>query len=263
MMKKRLALVAALFLLVGSPQALATETPASLVGTTCPLCHFCPQPLGFCVLIWAAGFLILLLLLVILTGRGKRCPVCQARNKRRAEICCNCHYNLAAAAYQSSVPPLIANEQGYISLALNAHQPGGPYPEQAGNIWTDRSATANQPIRPAAKAAALPAREYAAPAPAAQQYAAPLSMPAPRGPYTPPLTAARSAPADDHCYIPQPPATNTAASPAGIPPAVKAAASPRPAAVPAASERKPCPYCGKILPARAMFCSECGHRLHH
>ncbi|MBR2783975.1 MAG: hypothetical protein IKD93_07285, partial [Firmicutes bacterium] len=59
----------------------------------CPLCHICPQPLGVCCFVWAAGILLLLILLVALTGGRRRCPICGCRVRKRTRLCPDCGYN--------------------------------------------------------------------------------------------------------------------------------------------------------------------------
>lgn len=59
----------------------------------CRLCHLCPQPLGLCCFVWAALILLALILLVALTGRKYRCPVCGCRVKKRTKLCPDCGYN--------------------------------------------------------------------------------------------------------------------------------------------------------------------------
>ena len=255
MMKTKLVMLIALFWCFSSP-ALASPDSSAPAGGVCSLCHFCPHPYGFCVLIWAAAILLLLLIVTCLVGRKKKCPVCRARNKRRAEFCENCDYDFYGQEADLAVPLAQAVGDGLNPAVL-------PQPAPAkGGIWTDRSALANQPIPPAAKAQARRVAEATAPAPAARQYTEPLSMPAPRNQYTPALTAqAFGVPEDQYIPQPSPVPAKAKALQDSIPAAVKQAASPKPAAIPSAAERKPCPYCGKILPARALFCSECGNRL--
>ena len=59
----------------------------------CPLCHLCPAPLGVCCFIWAAVILLALIVLVALTVRKHRCPVCGCRVKKKTRRCPDCGYN--------------------------------------------------------------------------------------------------------------------------------------------------------------------------
>ena len=59
----------------------------------CHLCKLCPAPLGVCCFVWAAGILLILILLLALTGRKYRCPVCGCRVGKRTKLCPDCGYN--------------------------------------------------------------------------------------------------------------------------------------------------------------------------
>lgn len=78
----------------------------------CPLCHFCPHPLGICCFIWAAVVLLALITLLALTGRKYRCPVCGCRVRKRTKLCPDCGYN-----FVTGEPPAYArhilNQQPY------------------------------------------------------------------------------------------------------------------------------------------------------
>ncbi len=41
-------------------------------GSSCPICHFCPQPLGLCIFIWLAILVLLILVIVIITVISKK-----------------------------------------------------------------------------------------------------------------------------------------------------------------------------------------------
>ena len=156
MMKKALLLILSVILLLVAPvAAMATEVTTQLEGSTCNICHVCPHPYGFCVLLWAAAILVLLLVLVIVIGKKKKCPVCKAKNRRRDQHCYDCGYEFATGAL-----PLLGDQP------LNAPIENPSPAQMAGGVWQDRSATANKPIPPASSQQEAPMQPVTPPTPA-------------------------------------------------------------------------------------------------
>lgn len=92
-------LLSALLVLLTPGAALATGESGPVMEVACETCHFCPAPLGFCVLIWAIAALLLLLALVLLIGRHKKCPICGQKCKRREWLCPKCNYNFDSGQF--------------------------------------------------------------------------------------------------------------------------------------------------------------------
>lgn len=252
----------------------------------CHLCHFCPAPLGICVFVWAAVILALLIVLVAVSGRGKKCPVCGEKCRRRAATCPRCQYDFISG----SVPLIVAPD--YDPLAPP------PAPEikrepvavtaEAGEPATDIAAGTE--TETAAEFAAAPAVETAPPSAATipAWAAAPRTEPAwPPPPRRieqpepkqaavhklwPAKAEAKSAAVANAqpAAMPEPapaaqPAPLPEAKPQPIPAPPPVAAEPVPQAKPewppARAGYKRCPDCGRELPERAVFCAECGKRL--
>ncbi|MBR0376162.1 MAG: hypothetical protein IJH59_06320 [Firmicutes bacterium] len=91
----------------------------------CPLCHFCPHPLGICCFIWAAAILLLFIALLAFTGHKYRCPVCGCRVSKRTKLCPDCGYN-----FITGEPPAYArhilNQQPYPTPAAAPAAAAGP-----------------------------------------------------------------------------------------------------------------------------------------
>ncbi len=57
----------------GSPGGNGTEDPTvPAADKKCPICHFCPQPLGICIFIWLAILIVLILVIVIVVKASKK-----------------------------------------------------------------------------------------------------------------------------------------------------------------------------------------------
>ena len=115
----------------------------------CPLCHFCPHPLGICCFIWAAAVLLLFIALLAFTGRKYRCPVCGCRVNKRTKLCPDCGYN-----FVTGEPP------AYARHILNQQ----PYPTPAAPMAGPAAAAAAAHL---AEVEAADAKAAAAPAPSA------------------------------------------------------------------------------------------------
>ncbi|MBP5207741.1 MAG: hypothetical protein J6330_04740 [Clostridia bacterium] len=55
-----------------SPGGDGTETPDDPAGKTCPICHFCPQPLGLCIFIWLLIILVVIIIVVVIIVVSKK-----------------------------------------------------------------------------------------------------------------------------------------------------------------------------------------------
>ncbi|MBO4868416.1 MAG: hypothetical protein J5585_01755, partial [Clostridia bacterium] len=42
------------------------------VGSNCPICHFCPQPLGLCIFIWLLIILVVIIIVVVIIAASKK-----------------------------------------------------------------------------------------------------------------------------------------------------------------------------------------------
>ena len=42
------------------------------VGSNCPICHFCPQPLGLCIFIWLLIILVVIIIVIIVASKKKK-----------------------------------------------------------------------------------------------------------------------------------------------------------------------------------------------
>ena len=56
---------------VGSGTATPDE-PSDPTKKTCPICHFCPQPLGLCIFIWLLIILAIIIIIVIIVAVAKK-----------------------------------------------------------------------------------------------------------------------------------------------------------------------------------------------
>ena len=50
----------------GTDGSVPQDDPADPGKKTCPICHFCPQPLGLCIFIWLAILLVVIIIIVVI-----------------------------------------------------------------------------------------------------------------------------------------------------------------------------------------------------
>ncbi len=62
----------------GSGQGSGTVTPGDDGKSSCPICHFCPQPLGLCIFIWLLIILLVIIVIVVII-------VIAAKSKKKKE----------------------------------------------------------------------------------------------------------------------------------------------------------------------------------
>ena len=107
--------------------ALATtgvpETALSL-GIPCDTCGLCTAPLGICILYYILAALVIILLVLLLTGKGRRCPICKERCSRKNHLCPKCGYDFEAGL-QSTLSLKVEDSPELMALrnANNAAQP--------------------------------------------------------------------------------------------------------------------------------------------
>ena len=46
--------------------------PADNAKDSCPICHFCPQPLGLCIFIWLAILILAILIIILIIKAAKK-----------------------------------------------------------------------------------------------------------------------------------------------------------------------------------------------
>ena len=78
------------FMAVAMPALAANEI---ITIHTCPLCGICSSPFGFCIFPFIIAALLIAILILALTGTGKRCPLCHAKCKKDAYLCHKCGYD--------------------------------------------------------------------------------------------------------------------------------------------------------------------------
>ena len=65
----------------------------SSIGVSCKTCGICFAPLGICVLYFIIAILAIGLLLAILIGTSKKCPLCRQKCPKNTYDCPKCGYN--------------------------------------------------------------------------------------------------------------------------------------------------------------------------
>lgn len=124
----------------------------------CPLCHFCPHPLGICCFIWAAAILLLFIALLAFTGHKYRCPVCGCRVSKRTKLCPDCGYN-----FITGEPPAYArhilNQQPYPTPAAAPAAAAGPAAAAAAAHMDEVQAADAAASAPSAAPKAVPGPE--------------------------------------------------------------------------------------------------------
>ena len=55
-----------------APQTTAPADPADPAKKTCPICHFCPQPLGICIFIWLLIIVVIVVVLIIVLKKNRK-----------------------------------------------------------------------------------------------------------------------------------------------------------------------------------------------
>ena len=122
----------------------APETALSL-GIPCDTCGLCTAPLGICILYYILAALVIILLVLLLTGKGRRCPICKERCSRKNHLCPKCGYDFEAGL-QSTLSLKVEDSPELMALrnANNAAQPS------AQHVINYIPANQAEPVQPAA-----------------------------------------------------------------------------------------------------------------
>ena len=48
------------------------DDPSNPAKKTCPICHFCPQPLGLCIFIWLLIILVVVIIIIVIIASKKK-----------------------------------------------------------------------------------------------------------------------------------------------------------------------------------------------
>ena len=81
----------------------------------CPVCGLCPAPFGICLFLIIIAFLAVLLLVLLLSNAGKRCPLCKNKCKRKDYICSKCGYDFESGL-QSTLNIRVADSPELMAL---------------------------------------------------------------------------------------------------------------------------------------------------
>lgn len=215
-----------LFALVFAAPALADEANTHIA---CKTCGLCPAPFGICIFYYIIFILVVLFVIVFLSYKTKRCPLCKVKCNKNDDVCPKCGYDFESGL-QSTLTIRVADSPELMALR------GQTRPKESA-----KGATASQeplPPTPAQKVT-----DHKKQPDNLSRTATPINIP-------------QSATVESRQPGIQKMPSQKSDSSSIILPSVAPADENNPA--PSANI---CPNCGAALKPKARFCGKCGQKL--